>query len=443
MRRILLRFENVVTESQRVKGLNKLSFLLASEEMLGILTVNQHGMNDLTDILENNKKIKEGKLFFEEKLVSSYENTEITIINRYPRLLEGLTIAENVFILKSPPKIKMAKKETIIHQTNHLLSKYGINCDASDDVSILNSFERCLLQMIKALISGCKIIILEDVGKMLNLSNFEKLLQVIKEFKKQGIGFIYINNFPDEFLKRCDRVMIYESGKIIKNFYEKRELEEVQSFFKKNMLRREFLSEKAVSINLMSTGLPLKFSFPNKLYQGGCLTVLDRYNEKLKDVLSMFYYGKKVTEIEAIEILEDKTIFFIPENAIEHSLFKDCSYLFNLSFYLDKKLKKNLIPEKFYSSIKKEFKESLGEKMELDSLRSLNNYDLIELVYHRAILQKPDVVLIYQPFFDCDMQLQPYIDNLILSLKKNNISVLILTSYIANLESLSEGIIEL
>lgn len=443
MKKILLRLENVVTENERIKGLNKLSFLLARGEMIGILTANQHGINDLIDVLEKNKKIKEGRMYFEEQLGLHFDTDDIIVIDCYPRHGVGLSIAENLFILGKQTSLGFFNKNIIESQTNRLLRQYGISHDATVDVSVLNPFEKCLLQMLRASISNCKIIILEDISKILTLTDLEKLLEVIAEFKKRGISFIYINSFPDEIFNRCDRTMIYNNGKIIKHFYCIEDFNNAQLLPKKRLMKNIDFTARKIAFSLSDTGLPGKFMMPINLYQGECLTILDRNYQSLDDILRMLYYQKKIDDIQAIETIDQATLFFIPKNAIEHSLFKECSYLFNLSFYLDKKIKKNLIPEKYYNSIKKEFLKKVGKKVELDTLKDLSRYDLIELIYQRAILHKPDVVILYQPFFECDLELQSHINGLILSLKQNNISVLILTSIIANLETLSESIVEL
>lgn len=443
MKEILLRLDHVSTEVNKVKGLSNFSLLLGAGEIVGLLTLNQQGVNDLLEILTQNKKIKSGKIFLNEAKKSTIKFGKIYLLDRKERHVKGMTIAENIFVLKKDFNMKIIKKKVIEQGANQLLKEYGVEIDASMDASFLKPLERCQVELIKAYNSKCRIIILQDLEKILSQSHLEILFVMIRHFMAKGMSFIYLNNYPDHILGKCSRIMIMENGLISKSIYPGQSKTSLFDYIQnKNEMMSLRSSKKEVVLELMASTLVEGQPMPFRLFKGECVTFFDRNHDQLAISLSRFFSGKAAGQIKINEKIKEASVFYIPENAIENTLFKYCSYMFNLMFFIEEKISRNLIPKKFYRSIQAEYYPVLGDCLMEKSLLNLDSFQLNELIYHRAILQKPDVVVIYQPFLDCDMNLQPYIVQLILKLKNKGVAVVIFTSYLAGLEAISEEIIK-
>lgn len=65
-----------------------------------------------------------------------------------------------------------------------------------------------------------KILILDEPTTMLDPISKNQIYKILKELKSSGITIIYITNFIDELLL-CDRTIIFENGKIKKDFLKK------------------------------------------------------------------------------------------------------------------------------------------------------------------------------------------------------------------------------
>lgn len=63
-----------------------------------------------------------------------------------------------------------------------------------------------------------KILILDEPTTMLDPLSKNQIYKILKELKSSGITIIYITNFIDELLL-CDRTVIFENGKIKKDFF--------------------------------------------------------------------------------------------------------------------------------------------------------------------------------------------------------------------------------
>lgn len=65
-----------------------------------------------------------------------------------------------------------------------------------------------------------KVLILDEPTTMLDPSSKKQIYEILKNLKQSGITIIYITNFIDEILL-CDRTIIFENGKIKRDFNKK------------------------------------------------------------------------------------------------------------------------------------------------------------------------------------------------------------------------------
>lgn len=444
MRKILLRFENVVTEQDGVKGLNRFSFLIGSGEMVGMVIINQQGITDLIDVILHHTLIKSGRVFFANELNNLEKRNRTSIVDRQIRLVQGISVAENLFVFQENFNSFFIKHKLLEREAQKILDNYHISLLATTNTKQLNQLERIQIELLKEMIAGTKLLILKDLGKLLNSSDLNQLISFIKRLVAEGISFLYVGSYPDDIFHHCCRVAIYNEGIVQKILYS-------DQINKGNLLPPSIVSNPA---KIQDKNPILKLScfskkntqlFTTVVSSGECLSILDR-NQLFTTSLFELVKSRKNTNEWSIEFMnkgKKSTLFFIPENSTQKSLFHDCSYMFNLCFLLNTKMKKSIISSKILKSIKQEFKEEIGDKHELSSISNLDKYELLNLVYYRVLLLNPDVIFIFQPFMDIDMDLQTHTLMLINKLKQRAIGVIVLTSYLANLENVSDEVIRL
>jgi len=445
MRNILLRFENVVTKQNGVKGLNKFSFLIGSGEIVGLVIINQQGITDLFDIILHRIPIYSGQVFFGDYLNTSKKRNKTAIIDRHIRLVQGVSVAENLFVFRESFNSFFIKHKLLQKEAKKILDEYEIPLLATTNTKQLSQLERIQIELLKEMMAGIKLIILRDLGKLLSYPDLNQLIPFIKRLANEGMSFLYVDSYPDDVFSHCRRLAIYTGGMIQKILYsEQINKENLLPYWKANIINSPAKPHDKNPI--------LKLSYSNKgeeqlftavVSSGECLSILDR-NQRFTPSLFKLINNQEDIEEWSIEFLSEKknySLFFIPEHSTQKSLFHECSYMFNLCFLLDTKVQKNVLPAKIIRSIRKEFKREIGSNYKLSSISHLDKYELLNLVYYRVLLMRPDIVFIFQPFIDLDMDLQNHTLGLINQLKQRSIGVVVLTSYLANLENVSDEII--
>lgn len=71
-----------------------------------------------------------------------------------------------------------------------------------------------LVEIARALVIGCKILVLDEPTSSLAAEDVEKLFHLINKLKSQGIAIIYISHFLEEVRKIADTVTVLRDGQI-------------------------------------------------------------------------------------------------------------------------------------------------------------------------------------------------------------------------------------
>jgi len=452
MKDILLRLSHVSTVKNGVVGLNKFSFLIATGEIIGIATINQQGIEDFLDIILHQQPAHSGCIFFSNHLSDIKRRNRTSIVDRRIRLVQGVSVTENLFIFRENFKSFYLNHGLLEKEATKLLKAYDIPISAQVNTKNLTTLQRLQIELLKELLSGRKLLILRDFGDLLSHSDLMTLSMLIKKMASEGVAFLYVGSYPDDFFHHCHHMAVYDEGKIQKIFYANEMNETALNLLpyqKSTFIHKSSPTEcepAILELNFYQNQQAILSSI--KISKGECLTILDRDQLSATSLLNQLTKkrNRDLNTYWTVDFLQNKAesnLFFIPENAIQTALFHDCSYMFNFCFLLDIKLKKSVFSSRMLGSIKKEFKDEIGHRGKLTNIKNLDKYELLNLVYYRVLLLCPTVVFIFQPFVQIDMELQIHTLTLIEKLKQRGITVVILTSSLINSEYTVGSIVHL
>jgi len=457
MKKEVLRIERVTMEQENIVYLDDFSLWVSEGEILGMIVANQHGMDQLIELIMQNITLKYGRVYFEGVLVNDYiregkGSNRVCVIDNRIRLVPGLTVADNIFVLRKGFKKYVINSKVIEQQVRQTFRKLKISIPADALAESLSTFERCEIELIKAVMSGIRFIIIRDISTIISYVDIQKFYDLIKYYKKQGITFLYIGHHHEEVFQVCTRVVLYDNGKIIKVFYpedmDKAHIMPLVHPIKEFVTLRKNTSECILKMEHVSTGKLHDFSC--EIFPGECLTILDKDHSMLDDFIGVIsgeanletgdiYFEGKLRKKKKRDIQRD--IMIIPEDPVHRYLFLDQSYLYNLCFQIDQKIERGVIPLNVKKSIIKEWEQEIGKNADALTLRGLPAENLYDLLYYRILLYHPKIALLIQPFSGADMYLRVHIANLISRMKERNITVVILTSYMADALAVTDQLI--
>ena len=108
MRNEVLRLEKVTLREQGVTLLDNLNLHIFEGEIMGLVPIDTHGLTALCDLLRENVPLHYGYVFYREKLINTWRSprphyNRISVIQAKSCLVDGLTVADNIFVLRPRP----------------------------------------------------------------------------------------------------------------------------------------------------------------------------------------------------------------------------------------------------------------------------------------------------------------------------------------------------
>ncbi|GAB6189362.1 sugar ABC transporter ATP-binding protein [Marinitoga arctica] len=215
---MLLKLEKVTKKFPGVLALDNVNFELNSGEVHALLGENGAGKSTLIKIIGGVHKADKGKMYYNGKPVffsNPFDaiNNGIATIHQELNLFEDLTVAENIYI--GNIKKTFINKKQMIKEAQKILSKNNFNIKADAIVKDLNTSEKQLVAISKALSLKSKIIIMDEPTASITEHETKKLFKIVKELKKQGIGIIFISHRLEEVFDTADKVTVLRDGKYI------------------------------------------------------------------------------------------------------------------------------------------------------------------------------------------------------------------------------------
>ncbi len=160
------------------------------------------------DILFNGKRC-------EFKDIKQSESLGIVIIHQELALIPQLSIAENIFLGNEQARWSVIDWNKTTVKTGELLRKVGLSEPPETLVTNLGVGKQQLVEIAKALSKQVKLLILDEPTAALNEEDSENLLQLLLEFKKQGMTSILISHKLNEISKVADSLTVLRDGKTI------------------------------------------------------------------------------------------------------------------------------------------------------------------------------------------------------------------------------------
>jgi monosaccharide-transporting ATPase len=205
-----------------VQALSDVDFFLKHGEIHAIVGENGAGKSTLIKILTGVEKQNAGTVMIEGKeiLVKSPQHAQelgISTVYQEINLCPNLTVAENILIGREPRRAGSVHWKAMNDRAKEfLLQRLDIDIDVTQT---LGSYPVAIQQMAaiaRALeISSARILILDEPTSSLDARETEKLFQVMRRLKSEGVSIIFITHFIDQVYQIADRITVLRNGELV------------------------------------------------------------------------------------------------------------------------------------------------------------------------------------------------------------------------------------
>jgi putative multiple sugar transport system ATP-binding protein len=147
--------------------------------------------------------------------IADSEELGIIIIHQELALVPLLSIMENIFLGNELAKFGVIDWHAAEIKTEELLNKVGLKDPPETLITNIGTGKQQLVEIAKALSKKVKLLILDEPTASLNENDSDALLQLLLEFKRQGITSILISHKLNEVKKVADQITILRDGATI------------------------------------------------------------------------------------------------------------------------------------------------------------------------------------------------------------------------------------
>jgi len=217
----ILQAENLSKSFPGVQAVGDVSFGLRAGEILALVGENGAGKSTLMQMLGGVQKPEAGHIYLEGIPVvfasaSDAIHAGISMVFQELSLVNGLSIGENIFANRQPVgRTNNIQWRELERMTRELLDRFNLDLDPMTRVKRLTMSNKQILEILKAISTDPKILILDEPTSSLTEAERVDLFQNIKKLKQEGMSFIYITHKLGEVFQLADRVMVMRDGKYV------------------------------------------------------------------------------------------------------------------------------------------------------------------------------------------------------------------------------------
>lgn len=217
----LIRMVGITKTFPGVKALDGISFDILPGEVHVLVGENGAGKSTLMKILSGVYQPSAGKIIcngreYDHLTTKNSFDEGIAIVYQELSVINELSILENLFVGKLLTRkvlgIPIVDFKTMREKAKIVLEQVGLRHDPETLVGDLAVPDKQLCEIAKALVSGAKVIVLDEPTTSLTTSEVERLHGLIRDLKAKGCGIVYISHKMKELKAIGDRITVLKDG---------------------------------------------------------------------------------------------------------------------------------------------------------------------------------------------------------------------------------------
>ncbi len=216
----ILEIRDVGKSFPGVKALSNLSMSVHRGEIVAFVGENGAGKSTLLKILSGDYQLDEGSVLLDGVEASHASPLEarlagFRLVRQEPEIVPDISVAENIFIGEYPRR--SGGRVDFVQMRNtvtDMLRRYGfwglVDIDASG--RSLSPAQMHIVEIMRALKQGVKVVAFDEPTSSLTHDETERLYELIRQLKADGLGIIYVSHRLHEVMEISDRVAVLKDG---------------------------------------------------------------------------------------------------------------------------------------------------------------------------------------------------------------------------------------
>ncbi|WP_170307731.1 multiple monosaccharide ABC transporter ATP-binding protein [Aliiruegeria sabulilitoris] len=221
----ILEMRGITKTFPGVKALDNVNLSVEEGEIHALVGENGAGKSTLMKVLSGVYPHNEfeGDILYRGETqkfsrIADSEEKGIIIIHQELALVPLLSIAENIFLGNETAKGGIIDWNEAHRRAKEVLGKVGLSEPTTTKITNLGTGKQQLVEIAKALSKRVELLILDEPTSSLNEHDSAALLELMLEFKRQGITSIIISHKLNEVAYVADTITVLRDGQTVSSF---------------------------------------------------------------------------------------------------------------------------------------------------------------------------------------------------------------------------------
>ncbi len=140
----------------------------------------------------------------------------ITIVGQERAVIPQLTVLENVFLGREDGSAGMLRGENLLSRYGDLIKRTGFSLSPEAKVRRLRVSEQLQVEILRALVRDARLIIMDEVTAALTADEGSRLFDVVRSLRAEGRAVLYISHFLEEVIGLSDVITVLRDGALVR-----------------------------------------------------------------------------------------------------------------------------------------------------------------------------------------------------------------------------------
>jgi simple sugar transport system ATP-binding protein len=210
-----LKLTGITKQYPAVRANDAVDLQVAPGQIHAVLGENGAGKSTLMKIIYGAVRPDAGTMRWEGEEVAirnpqHARSLGIAMVFQHFSLFDTLTAAENVWLGLD----KSLSLAAVTQRIREVAGSYGLDVDPLRPVHSLSVGERQRVEIVRALLTHPKLLILDEPTSVLTPQAVAKLFVTLRQLRDEGCSILYISHKLDEIRALCDHCTVLRGGKV-------------------------------------------------------------------------------------------------------------------------------------------------------------------------------------------------------------------------------------
>ncbi len=206
-----------------VVALDGVDFSVAAGEVRALMGENGAGKSTLIKLLTGVYERDEGRMFLAGAEINPHSPHEaqrlgISTVYQEVNLIPTLTVAENIFLGRQPTRRGALDWRAMREGARTALERLNMQMNVRQQLSDCSIAIQQMVAIARAVDISAKILILDEPTSSLSADEVDRLFAVVRLLRDRGMAVIFVTHFIDQVYAISDSVTVLRNGRLVGDF---------------------------------------------------------------------------------------------------------------------------------------------------------------------------------------------------------------------------------